>query len=110
MTNAMALQHQNVVSLHRQYIVPLDSQYVVSLHHQYIVPLHSQYVVPLRQRYADDYCVFGSIVVLTDPHIKLETQGGYLEVPQTGQEATSAHKPVAKCPKSLMKLVKNVCV
>ena len=106
----MALQHQNVVSLHRQYIVPLDSQYVVSLHHQYIVPLHSQYVVPLRQRYADDYCVFGSIVVLTDPHIKLETQGGYLEVPQTGQEATSAHKPVAKCPKSLMKLVKNVCV
>ena len=35
----------------------------------------------------------------TDPHIKLEAQGGYLEVPQTGQEATSAHKPVIKCPK-----------
>ena len=45
----------------------------------------------------------------TDPHIKLEAQGGYLEVPQTGQKATSAHKPVTKCPKK-MKLVKNVCV
>ena len=80
MTNALALQHQ----------------YVVSLHHQYIVPLHSQYVVPLRQRCAD---VFGRVDVLTDPHIKLEAQRGYLEVRQTGQEATSAHEPVTKCPK-----------
>ena len=26
--------------------------------------------------------------------------GGYLEVPQTGQEATSTHKPVTKCPEN----------
>ena len=28
-------------------------------------------------------------------------QGGYLEVPQTGQEATSTHKPVTKCPENI---------
>ena len=36
--------------------------------------------------------------MLTDIHIKLEAQGGYLDVPQTGQEDTR-HKPVTKCPK-----------
>ena len=33
--------------------------------------------------------------------MKLEAQWGYLEVPQTGQEATSTHKPVTKCPENI---------
>ena len=34
---------------------------------------------------------------------KLEAQGGYLEVPQTGQKATtgSTHKPLTKCPENI---------
>ena len=32
---------------------------------------------------------------------KLEVQGGYLEVPQPGQEATSTDKPVTKCPENI---------
>ena len=31
---------------------------------------------------------------------KLEAQGGYLEMPQAGQEATSTCKPITKCPKN----------
>ena len=31
---------------------------------------------------------------------KLKAQGGYLEVPQAGQEATSTDKPITKCPKN----------
>ena len=30
-------------------------------------------------------------------------QGGYLEVPQIGQEATSTHKPVTKCSENISK-------
>ena len=29
---------------------------------------------------------------------KLEAQRGYLDVPQTGHEVTSTHKPVTTCP------------
>ena len=32
---------------------------------------------------------------------KLELQGGYLEMPQAGQEATSTDKPITKCPKNM---------
>ena len=47
----------------------------------------------------------------TDPHIKLEAQCGYLEVPQTGQEASSAHKPATKCPNIIYEAgLKCVCL
>ena len=61
-----------------------------------MMQLQHLYMVPLRQRCAEGYCVVSSVAVLTDPHIKLEAKGGYLEVPQTGQEATSAYKQVTK--------------
>ena len=42
---------------------------------------------------------------------KLEAQAGYLEVPQTGQEATSTHKPVTKCPENISEAgYKCVCL
>ena len=37
--------------------------------------------------------------------------GGYLDVPQTGQETTSTHKPAAKCPGNMSVLgFKCVCL
>ena len=49
--------------------------------------------------------------MLTEHHIKLEAQGGYLDVPQTGQEATSEHKPATKCPKIIYEAgLKCVCL
>ena len=42
---------------------------------------------------------------------KLEAQGGYLEVPQTGQEATSTHKPIKKIPEHISEAgYKCVCL
>ena len=32
---------------------------------------------------------------------KLEAQGGYLEMPQAGKEATSTDKPITKCRKNM---------
>ena len=38
-------------------------------------------------------------------------QGGYLEVSQTGQEATITHKPVTKCPENISEAgYKCVCL
>ena len=42
---------------------------------------------------------------------KLEAQGAYLELPPTGQEATSTHKPVTKCQKNISEAgYKCVCL
>ena len=40
---------------------------------------------------------------------KLEAQGGYLEMPQAGQEATSTDKPITICPKNMSE-AGNRCV
>ena len=44
----------------------------------------------------------GSITIfLVVNTIETRSTGGYLEVPQTGQEATNTVKPITKCPKNM---------
>ena len=43
----------------------------------------------------------GSITNIFGSLFKLEAQGGYLEMPQAGQEVTSTDKPITKCLKNM---------